>query len=38
MAKVHGVDVEAYIKGEMVLHFSRITLTQRGTCKKWGRI
>lgn len=31
MAKVHGVDVEAYIKGEMVLHFSRITLTQRGT-------
>ncbi|RZO10751.1 hypothetical protein EKG40_04095 [Pseudomonas moorei] len=31
MANAHGVDVEAYIKGEMVLHFSRITLTQRRT-------
>lgn len=29
MTKARGVDVEAYIKGEMVLHFSRITLTQR---------
>ena len=29
MTNAHGVDVEAYIKGEMVLHFSRITLTQR---------
>ncbi|KTC09223.1 hypothetical protein AO390_16830 [Pseudomonas marginalis ICMP 11289] len=29
MIKAHGVDVDAYIKGEMVLHFRRITLTQR---------
>lgn len=29
MTKAHGVDVEAYIKGGMVLHFSLITLTQR---------
>ncbi|WP_414155251.1 hypothetical protein [Pseudomonas sp. BNK-43-a] len=31
MTKAHGVDVEAYIRGEMLLHFSRITLTQRRT-------
>jgi hypothetical protein len=31
MTKAHGVDVEAYIKGEMVLHFRRIKLTQRRT-------
>jgi hypothetical protein len=31
MTKANGVDVEAYIKGEMVLHFSHITLTQRRT-------
>lgn len=29
MIKAHGVDVGAYINGELVLHFSRITLTQR---------
>ncbi|WP_178081736.1 hypothetical protein [Pseudomonas sp. FFUP_PS_473] len=28
MTKPHGVNGEAFIKGEMVLHFSRITLTQ----------
>lgn len=31
MTKAHGVNVEAFIKGEMVLHFSRITVTQRCT-------
>lgn len=31
MTKAHGVDVEAYISGEMILHFCRITLTQRRT-------
>lgn len=31
MSQAHGVDVEAYLKGEMVLHFRRITLTQRRT-------
>ncbi|MEE4802470.1 hypothetical protein V2K66_07670 [Pseudomonas alliivorans] len=29
MTKAHGVDVEAYLRGEMVLHFRSITLTQR---------
>lgn len=29
MIKAHGVDVDAYIKGEMTLHFRSITLTQR---------
>lgn len=29
MIKAHGVEVDAYIRGEMVLHFTRITLTQR---------
>ena len=31
MSQAHGVDVEAYLRGEMVLHFRRITLTQRRT-------
>jgi len=31
MSNAHGVDVEEYLKGEMVLHFRLITLTQRRT-------
>lgn len=29
MIKAHGVDVGAYINGKLVLHYRRITLTQR---------
>lgn len=29
MTKLHGIDIAAYMKGEMVLHFKHITLTQR---------
>jgi hypothetical protein len=31
MSRAHGVDYEKYLKGEMVLHFRRVTVTQRHT-------